>query len=68
MADIRKIAETLLETDMKELQDIAKVLKEQYGVEAKSFGADVYAACCSQKRTPKNYGIELLNKRKRKRR
>lgn len=74
MADIKSIAEELAKMNVREVQEIASVLKDEYGIEPASviFRVEEEAQRAEDARlfrdtSPKQYGISLLN-RKRKRR
>lgn len=74
MADIKSIAEELAKMNVREVQEIASVLKDEYGIEpasvisrAKEEAQRAEDARLFRDTSPKQYGISLLN-RKRKRR
>ena len=45
MADIKKFAEELVNLTVKDVQELAKVLKEEYGIEPAAAAVAVAAAC-----------------------
>lgn len=73
MADIKSIAETLVRLSAKEVQELAMVTKEEYGIEPASqsysmkpkvdvsVDTEIY-----RESSPKQYGISLLNRKRRK--
>lgn len=73
MADIKSIAEELAKMNVREVQEIASVLKDEYDIEPASVISRVEEAQRAEDArlfrdtSPKQYGISLLN-RKRKRR
>ena len=73
MADIKSIAEALVRLSVKEVQELAMVTKEEYGIEpaARPYSmkpkvdvrvdSEIY-----RKSSPKQYGTSLLNHKRRK--
>jgi ribosomal protein L7/L12 len=74
MADIRSIAEELVKMNVREVQEIASVMKDEYGIEP---AAQVYRmkeqtrmaedAKLFRDTSPKQYGISLLYRKRKKR-
>lgn len=73
MADIKSIAEALVRLSVKEVQELAMVTKEEYGIEPAahtysmrpevdvSVDPEIY-----RESSPKQYGTSLLNRKRRK--
>ena len=73
MADIKSIAEELVRMNPKEVQEIAMVMKDDYGIEpaARPYSmkpkvdvrvdSEIY-----RESSPKQYGTSLLNRKRRK--
>lgn len=67
MADIKSIAKALVELSTKEVNELATVMKDEYGIEAaatiEAERQRIENACNTM--SPKEYGIYLMNKRHR---
>ena len=73
MADIKSIAEELVKMNLREVQEIAMVMKDDYGIEP---AAQIYHlkgqariaedAKLFHETPPKKYGISLLNRKRKK--
>ena len=66
MSDIKKIAEALVKLSTTEAQEMATVLKHEYGIEAAIDKVKIQSTLDHTIISPKDYGIKLLNKRKKK--
>ena len=67
MADIKSIAEALVELSTKEVNELATVMKDEYGIEAQA-SIEVERQRIENAyntMSPKEYGIYLMNKRHR---
>ena len=69
MADIKSIAEALVRLSTKEVNELATVMKDEYGIEAAASIEDERQRIENAYNTmsPKEYGIYLMNKRHRNR-
>lgn len=63
MGDIKKIAEALVKLNTIEAQEMATVLKSEYGIEAAIDKVKTQSMLDHTIISPKDYGIKLLNKR-----
>lgn len=67
MADIKSIAKALVRLSTKEVNELATVMKDDYGIEAMASIEDERQRIENAYNTmsPKEYGIYLMNKRHR---
>lgn len=67
MADIKSIADELVKMNTKEVNELAMVMKGEYGIEpAVCMGKYVEQKRNTETFSPKQYGMCLLNKKKKK--
>ena len=65
MSNVKKIAEALVKLNTIEAQEMATVLKHEYGIESAIDKVKIYESTLDHTIiSPKDYGIKLLNKRK----
>ena len=69
MANIQEIAEELCNMTTKEVNELATIMKDEYGIEPSACAVEMHERMEKANRTmsPREYGMHLMNKRNRKR-